>query len=490
MGAVRSGGGPALSARRVNTLLAVCCAGVVLAGLDMFVVNVALPPIGREFGVTLATESWVINAYAVAYAAFLVPLGRIADRTSRKKGFLLGVALFTAMSGACAAANGIDTLIACRVLQAVGAAMLTPTSLSLLLTTPPPGRRPSAVRLWASMGGVAAAAGPVVGGLLVAVSWRLVFVINVPLGVVALVVGAMVVPETPGDRSGAFPDVAGSVVLTVAIGALVFGLVNAGIWGWASPGVLASLGASGALLPLFLLRNQRHRSPVLPPALMRIRAFAAAVGAALLFSVAFGAMLLSIVVLAQYRWGWSPLATGLAIAPGPLLVPVVAMSVTGRLTQRIGVGAVIATGSTVFGAGCVWWAVGIGARPDFVGGLLGGMVVTGVGVGLALPAVVGAAVSSVPAERFTTGSAVVNMVRQVGYAVGAALVVVLVGAAGAHPSVHRLAEVWYVIAAVSLATAVAVLPLIVRRWPAAPVAPPVAAAAAPSTPGASAARRG
>ena len=172
-----------------------------LAALDLFIVNVAIPQMARDFhlrGSGLADLSWVLNAYAIVYAACLVLFGRLADRYRRERGFLLGVAVFVAASAACGAATSVPMLVAFRVIQAAGAALLTPTSLGLILATTAPERRNGAVRAWTAVGGLAATLGPVVGGLLVEASWRWVFFVNVPIGLLALVVGWRRLPEVPG----------------------------------------------------------------------------------------------------------------------------------------------------------------------------------------------------------------------------------------------------------------------------------------------------
>src|ERR1700689_3092026 len=181
---------------RPARILVIVCAGVVMASLDLFIVNVALPQIARELHQpSLGTLSWVLNGYAIVYAALLVLAGRLADRHPRKYGFLLGVAIFTVASAACGAATSVAMLVAFRLVQAAGAALLTPTSLSLVLAAYPAQRRSGAVRAWTATGGVAAAFGPVIGGLLVAASWRWVFLVNVPIGLAALVVGWLRLPD-------------------------------------------------------------------------------------------------------------------------------------------------------------------------------------------------------------------------------------------------------------------------------------------------------
>ena len=189
-------GGPV----RPGLVLAVVCAGVVLASLDMFIVNLALPVVAADLGGDLASLSWVLNGYTIIYAAALIPAGRLADRSGRKRGFLIGVPLFTVASALCAVAANTPMLVGFRVLQAIGAALLTPTSLSIVLATFPPERRGRAVRTWTAMGGLAAALGPMLGGLLTELDWRWIFLVNVPIGVAAIVVGGRVIPALPGER--------------------------------------------------------------------------------------------------------------------------------------------------------------------------------------------------------------------------------------------------------------------------------------------------
>ena len=193
--------GTAATATAPRTVLIIVTAGVVLAGLDLFVVNVALPQIAKDLGTAnLGELSWVLNGYAIVYASLLVFFGRLADRYRRDLGFLIGVAVFTAASGACAAASSVGMLIGFRLIQAAGAALLTPTSLGLVLAAYSPERRAGAVRAWTASSGVAAALGPVIGGLLVTASWRWVFLINVPIGIAALVADPSARKRSPRSR--------------------------------------------------------------------------------------------------------------------------------------------------------------------------------------------------------------------------------------------------------------------------------------------------
>src|SRR3954469_10594917 len=195
---------------------AIVSVGVFVASLDLFIVNIAFTDIQRDFdGASLASLSWILNAYAIVFAALLVPAGRWADRAGRKRAFLGGLALFTLASAACAVAPSVGVLVAARVVQAAGAAVLMPASLGLLLPEFPPEKRGLAIGLWAAVGGTAAAAGPVIGGLLVELSWRWVFLVNVPVGIAAIVAGARVLREIREENSEQ-PDLVGAALLTAA----------------------------------------------------------------------------------------------------------------------------------------------------------------------------------------------------------------------------------------------------------------------------------
>ena len=408
-------------------VLVIVCAGVVLATLDVFVVNVALPAIARSFHEgSLNSLSWVLDGYAIVYASLLVLAGRMADRYPRKYGFLLGVAVFTAASAACAAADNVATLVAFRLVQAAGAALLTPTSLSLVLAAYPAERRGGAVRAWTAVGGAAASLGPVVGGLLVAASWRWIFLINVPVGLTALAVGWRKLPDAPGEGV-AHPDAVGTVLVTAGVGLLTWGLVESGPWGWGSAQTIGVLVGAVLLLGLFVVHCLTARNPLIEPGLFRFRNFSGASTVAIFFMAAFGVMLLSIVLWLQDAWGWSALKAGLAIAPGPLMVPLVSFGLAGRLSARFGPRLVVVAGLVLFAGGLLWWAASVGPGPDYVGGVLGGMITTGVGVGLTLPTMMATGTSSLPPRAFATGAATINMARQIGLALGVAVLVAILG---------------------------------------------------------------
>ncbi len=447
-------------------VLIIVCAGVVLASLDLFIVNVALPSLARDLHErNLSSLSWVLNAYTIVYASLLVLFGRLSESRRREHGFLLGAAVFTASSAACGMATSLPMLVAFRIVQAAGAALLTPTSLSLILSTAPAEKRPSAVRAWTAVGGLAAALGPVIGGFLVAASWRWAFLVNVPIGVAAIAIGWRRLPAVPGHPAPR-PDAFGAVLITAGVALLTLGLVEGNHWGWGSARVVGALASSMFLIGAFIARTAHYHNPLVEPALFKIRSFTGSSTVAFLFSTAFGAMLLSIVLWMQNEWGWSALHTGLAFAPGPLMVPVFSFLIAGRMITRFGPGRVIGAGATIYAAGIAWWALRAGLHPDYVGQVLPGTLMTGAGVGLTLPTFMATGAGSLPPQSFATGSAVVNMLRQVGLAVGVAVLIAILGSP--HSPARALSAFqagWAVTAAVSLGAAAAGAVLLRTRAP-------------------------
>jgi len=431
-------------------VLAIVCAGIVLANLDLFIVNVALPDIARDFGdANLGDLSWILNGYAIVYAALLVLCGRLAERYPRNLSFLAGIALFTIASAACALANSVESLVAFRLLQAVGAALLTPTSLGLILATFPVERRGGAVRTWAAIGGFAAALGPLVGGLLVTISWRWIFLVNVPIGLLALVVGAIRLPRIPG-HDVPVPSYWAAALITIGISALTFGIVKLNDWGWNSYGVSLSVAVAAATLALFVAHCLRSDAPFIDPALFRIRDFTRATLTMAPFSTAFGGFLLSLVLWQEGVWHWPAEKISLAIAPGPFMVPVTSLLLAGPLIRRFGAASVAAAGLSVFAAGVIVWAVMAGPEANLTFAVLC-VIPSGIGVGLTLPTLMGLGTSALPASSFATGSGVINMIRQIGFAVGVAIFVAIVSSSvSAEPSLTAFRLAWWVMAAITV----------------------------------------
>lgn len=421
-----------------------------MASLDLFIVNVAFDDIGRDFvGNSLSSLSWVLNAYAIVYAALLVPLGRIADRFGPKRGFLLGVAVFTVASGACGASSSLARLVAFRVLQAAGAALLTPTSMGLLLHATPQAQRSRAVRIWAATGSLAAAAGPALGGLLVHASWRWVFLVNLPIGLLALVLAVRVVPESRSDSREPLPDLLGSGVLTLGISALSLALVKAPEWGYTAVETVTAASLSAISLTWFVLRSRKHASPVVEPALLRVRAFLWSNLTAVWFSIAFAANLLTTILWMQTVWHYSALRTGLALAPGPMMVPVFA-AIGQRLARRWPAGVITAIGCGLCALGALYSMSSVGAEPAYLSSILPGWLIGGAGVGLAMPTLLSSATVDLPRARAATGSAIVNMGRQVGSVLGVSGLVALLGTPHGFAEAHAaFGRAWTLVALAS-----------------------------------------
>jgi EmrB/QacA subfamily drug resistance transporter len=427
-----------------------------MSNLDLWIVNVALVDMGRDFGVPLSALSWVLNAYAVTLAALLIPTGRLGDRIGHRRVFLAGISLFTVASVACAVAPDVGVLVLARIAQAAGAAAQLPTSLALLLAAVPESARTSAARGWSAVGALSAVAGPVLGGLLVSVSWRWIFLVNLPIGICTVLVGRRVLPHPAPHEREPIPDLVGSALLVVSVAAVTGALVEAPSWGWTAPRTIGLLVIAVVGAAVFVRRCATHRNPMVELHLLRVRRFAIANIATVLFSAAFAIMLLSNALWCQDVWHYSALRTGLAMAPGPAMVPIVTFA-SARLVQRVGSGPVAAVGSVLFGAALMWRVGLAGTAPDYVRDLLPSMIIGGVGVGLALSTLIAAGATALPGNRSATGSAFINSARQVASALGVAvLVTILAGQAGV---LHDYDLAWIAGAAMALVCAAVSLAL-------------------------------
>ena len=411
-----------------GTVLAVSSLGVFMAFVDATIVNIAFPDIAKSFPEAgISTLSWVLNAYNIVFAAFLVAAGRIADLLGRRKMFLFGLVIFTLASGLCAAAPSAGALIGFRLIQGLGAAFLVPASLGLVLQAFPADRRAHAVALLSAVGALAAGVGPSLGGLLVSASdWRLVFLVNVPVGIAAYYLSRRFLVESrePGRRR--LPDLLGAMLFAVAVAALVLGVVKGEEWGWGSTRILACFGVALVLGAVFIRRCMRHRSPIIDLGLLRIRTFSVANAMTVLAAAGFfGYTLINVLFLTQV-WQYSVLEAGLAITPGPLVATVIA-GPSSRLAERFGHRWVLVAGGLIWGAGLVWFIERVGLQPDYTGEWLPGMIILGIGAGILFPNLSGAAVASAPGEAFATATGLNSVARQVGAALGVAAVVAILG---------------------------------------------------------------
>jgi EmrB/QacA subfamily drug resistance transporter len=416
------------SASRLTAVVGVLSLAVFMSSLDLFIVNLAFPYIAREYaGTGLGSLSWVLNGYTIVFAAVLVPAGRWADRVGRRRLFVAGLAAFVVGSLFCGLAPGVAALIAARVVQAVGAGLMVPASLSLLLAAVPAQARSRAIGTWSAIGALGAALGPVIGGSLVQINWRWVFWINLPVGVIAILLAGKVVPESKDDHVTGRPDVLGAGLLAASVALIALALVKAPDWGWGSPGFVGLLLASVACGAAMVVRSHRHHSPVIELGLLRSRSFSGAFAASILYYAAFGAFVLNSVEFLTGVWHYSAVRAGLAIGPGPLMVLPFARVAAPWLAARLGgPGRVAVIGCVVNAGAQLLWLTQIQAHPAYLTHLLPAQLLGGAGVGLTIPSLLGAGTASLAPARFGTGSGILNMARQVGTVLGvASLVAVL-----------------------------------------------------------------
>jgi EmrB/QacA subfamily drug resistance transporter len=398
----------------------VIAVAIFLTTLDLFIVNVGLPAIAADFpGASLSSLSWVVTGYAVGFAAALVPAGKLGDLYGRRRLFSGGLILFLAGSAMAAAAGSIAILIAARVVQAVGAAAMTPNSLGLALTLFPAQRRPGVIAAWGAIAGLGAAAGPLAGALLAEADWRWIFIINLPPGIAALVLVPRMIREVRDIAARRLPDGLGAVTLAAGVGLLVLALSRGPAWGWDGR-VWASIAAAALLGLVLVWRSARHPVPIIELSMFGVRSFTHAMAATVFLWAGFAALLVSSALFLTGVWGYSVLKAGLALAPGPAVsAPFAALS--GRLGKRFGPARVGAFGAALFAIGAGWEALALAGNVEYASAFLPAQLLVGAGVGLTIPTLVTIALAEMPASRFSTGTAVYSTFRQIGTALGVAV---------------------------------------------------------------------
>lgn len=415
--------------RRARVVFALTALGSFMAALDLSIVNVAFPDIEADFaGTKAAALAWVITAYSIVFGALLVTGGRTGDRLGRRRTFELGVALFVGASALCGLAPNVGTLVAARALQGVGAAFLVPASVALLIASVPPERRTQMVALWGGIGALAVATGPSLGAALVSAGgWRWAFYVNLPVGLLVLALGRRHLTESAPEPAAARPDYGGVALATVSVAAVVLAISEGPEWGWGDRRVWIALAIGVVLGVAFVERSRRHASPVLDLTLFGDRTFSTANAATLIYALAFFPMLLGNILFLTGVWEYSIMRAGLAVTPGPIVVAVIA-GPAGKLAARAGFRWVLLGGSSCMAAGLSWYAWQVDSERHFVTHWLPGTLVVGVGIGLTFPVLSAASVASLPAHRYAVGSAVNQTARQVGGALGIAVLVAIVGA--------------------------------------------------------------
>ena len=327
-------------------------------------------------------------------------------------------------------------------MQALGAAFLVPASLALVLNAFPPERRAHGVALLSAVAAAAAGLGPSLGGILVSVAnWRLVFLVNLPIGVVAVVLARrqLIESRAPGRRR--MPDMSGALLFALAIASLVLGVVKGSEWGWGSARVLGAFAAALVLGAVFVWRCTWHRSPIIDLGLLRIRTFSAANGMTIIAAAGFYGYTLANVLFLTGVWRYSALQAGLALTPGPFVAAAVA-GPTSRLAHRIGPRPVLVAGGLIWGGAVMWLVERVGVQPDFLGEWLPGIVLLGIGAGTLFPNLSGVAVASAPGESFATATGLNSVARQVGAALGVAVIVAIIGTPSPLQALHAFDNAW------------------------------------------------
>jgi EmrB/QacA subfamily drug resistance transporter len=405
--------------RRSGGPLLAVCAGYFMVILDVTIINVAVPVIGRELSASLTGIQWITDGYTLVFAGFLLTGGALGDRLGNRRIFCSGVAVFAVSSAACALAPGASFLVAARLAEGLGAALIVPGSLALLQQAySAPAARSWAFGLWGSMAGIAASAGPLLGGLLVStVGWRWVFVINLPVCAACLVLTLRYVARSPrrADRPLDWPAQC-AVVATVAL--LTTALNEAGRRGWSDPVVLAGLGLTVPAAAAFVVRERLARSPVLAPGLLRSRAMSGGTVIGLLFNFGFYGMVFTASLEFQHQRGFSALRTGLALFPA-VAMTMFASVLSGRLTRRTGDRPLVVSGMLLAALGLAGWAVA-GADPAYPL-LVAPMMAAGFGTSFALTGSTATVMGAAPSTYSGAAAALFNTTRQIGSATGVAL---------------------------------------------------------------------
>jgi len=405
--------------------LAVATSAAFLVVIDVSVVNVALPSIAEDFEATTTDLSWVISGYNIALASLMLLAGRLADRRGRRRVFMVGVVGFLVGSALCGMAPNVESLIAARVVQAVGGAMLTPASLAMVLPQFPLAKRGVAIGVWGAMGALGAAFGPTVGALLIEASnWRLIFLINVPIGVLVVVAATRLVSESKDETATGPLDVIGVPIGVLGVALAMWGIVRSEADGWTSPSVLGLLAAGLILIPVVVWRSARHPAPLLDLSLFKARSFSVAAAAFWVYSLAFTAGFLLNSFMLQRLWGMSVLETGFALTPGPI-VGALSSAPLGSLSDRVGHRWVVASGALLCSASYLWILAFAGEGQEFLRVFLPANLALGLGVGATIAGLQSAAMSDIAPHQFASANATIRTMQQIGYAIGISVVVTL-----------------------------------------------------------------
>ncbi|MEV5850429.1 DHA2 family efflux MFS transporter permease subunit [Streptomyces sp. NPDC051985] len=444
---------------RANAVWAVVITSMAgfIAALDNLIVTTALPSIRKDLGGGLEDLEWTVSAYTLTFAVLLMFGASLGDRFGRRRLFAIGLAIFTAASAAAALAPGMSELIAARAAQGVGAAIVTPLTLTLLAAAVPAERRGMAFGVWGAAGGIAVATGPLIGGTLTEhLSWQWIFWVNVPLGLALIPLALLRLDESHGPNPSL--DLVGTVLVSGGLFGIVYALVRGNAEGWTSTPVLGGFFAGAAMLVGFVLYELRAEHPMLPMRLFRHRSFSAInVASLLMFLGMFGAIFL----LSQYLQtvgGYSPMEAGVRMLPWTAM-PMIAGPLAGALSDRIGGAPVVTAGMALNAVGLGLWALAVEPQVSYTS-LLPALIVCGTGMGMFFAPSANLVMSTVRPEEQGIASGANNAIREVGGAVGVASLAAVFSAQGGYGSASLFVDglvpaLWVGAGAVALAAAVA-----------------------------------
>ncbi|HUQ22627.1 MAG TPA: DHA2 family efflux MFS transporter permease subunit [Gaiellaceae bacterium] len=421
-------------ARRKWWTLAAVSFGLFMIMLDNTVVNVALPSIQRDLGTGLSELQWIVTGYALSFAALMLIGGKLADAYGRRLIFVLGILLFTAASLWCGLADSGNMLIAARIVQGVGAALMNPATLSIIAATFPPKERGMAIGIWAGVSALALAIGPLVGGLLTEhLSWHWIFFVNIPVGVVAIAASYLLITESRDDTHESL-DLPGLGSSALGLFALTYGLIEANTYGWASARIIGSFVVAVLALSAFLVIERRRRSPMLDLSLFRSGTYTGANVAMLLVALSMFGVFFFVSLYMQNVLGYSAVQAGAAFLPMTIIVILVA-PIAGKASDRFGSRWLMTIGMVLLGVQLLYLSQ-LGVDATFWN-LLPGFLVGGLGMSMTMTPTAAAATRAVPVEKSGVGSAVLNAMRQVGGSVGIALMgAIVAGQASGRPGIE------------------------------------------------------
>ncbi len=400
--------------------------GLFMIMLDNTIVNVALPTIASDLQIGISELEWVVNGYALTFAVIMLTGGKLADMLGRRRIFIAGLAIFTLSSLACGLATGPEMLIGARIVQGVGAALMNPATLSIITATFPPRQRGMAIGIWAGTAGMALAIGPLLGGVITQkIDWSWIFFVNVPVGILAIVVARLAIRESRDTSAEQRLDLPGLLTSGIGLFALTYGLIEANTYGWTSTRILALFAVAVVALVAFVFLELRQRIPMLDLSLFKNPTFAGANVTMLLVALAMFGVFFFVSLYMQNILGYSATQTGATFLPMTILIVLLA-PVAGKLTDRIG-------GRWLMGGGMILLGISLLIfsrldRSSSFWDIFPGLIVGGIGMAITMTPTTSVAMGSVPVDKAGVGSAVLNSMRQVGGSLGIAILGAIVAA--------------------------------------------------------------